>query len=96
MLIHNQIFPGREASILCIPEKETVAQLHDVRLVHTRHLLAPVSRGVIEGKLGDAPRLFRGDNLQAFDHSRDRLMLQGRIFALRLFSDHHHVQVLVP
>ena len=94
MLIHNQ--NRIRAGNLSIPEKEAVAQLHDVRLVHTRHLLASVPRRVIEGELGDAPRFLRGDNLQAFDHSRDGLMLQGRIFALRLLPNHHHVQVLVP
>ena len=54
--------------ILSIPEKQTVSQLHDVGLVHAGHLLASVPRRVVEGELGNAPRLLRGHHLKYSCH----------------------------
>ena len=34
--------------------------------------------------------------LEAFNDTRDGLVLQGRVLALGLLTNHHHVKVLVP
>lgn len=39
--------------------------------MESRDLAVTLLGGVVEGKLGDAPRLFPGDNLQTFNHSRN-------------------------
>ena len=46
---------------------------HDVGLVDRRDLAATLLGGVVEGKLGDAPRLLPSDDLQTFNHSRHAL-----------------------
>ena len=67
-------------------EEESIPQLHDVGLVHTRHLLAAVSGGVIECKLCNPVGLSGSYNLEALHHPRHRLVLNARIFSLGLLS----------
>lgn len=43
--------------------------LHDVGFVDGGDLVSPLLGGVIEGELGNAPRLLSGDDLQTFDHA---------------------------
>ncbi|MPC22520.1 hypothetical protein E2C01_015537 [Portunus trituberculatus] len=77
-------------------EEQAVSKLHDVGLVHGRHLLTPVLDCIIKGKLGDAAALVPSHDLEALHNASHTLMFQGRVLTLRLFSYNHHVHILVP
>ena len=51
---------------------------------------------IVECKLGNLSGLDLSNDLEAFHHTLDGLMLQGGILALRLLTDHHGVNVGVP
>ena len=58
--------------------------------------LAAVASGIVKGKLGNPLRLFSGDYLEALHDSRNTLVLQTTVLALRIFTDNHNIQSLVP
>lgn len=76
-------------------QEQSIAELHDVGLVHSCHLLAVVFDGVIESELGDPQRLLFGDDLETLDDSRNSLVFKSRVLAFCLFADDNSVDVLV-
>lgn len=64
--------PKREGGKFCI-------SLHDVGLVNGNDLVSPLFGGIIEGELGNAPRLLSGDDLQTFDHTCHTLKNKPRV-----------------
>lgn len=81
--------------ILAALQEHAVAQLHDVRLVDTRHLLAVVLRRIVERELGDTQRLGARNDLQALDDTGNGFVLERRVLAFGLLANHHTVDVLV-
>lgn len=75
--------------------EETIGQLHDVGLVNASNLAAVVGQSEGEGELGDTLRLRAGDDLQALNNTRHRLVLQSRVLSLGVLTDNAQVNVLV-
>jgi hypothetical protein len=73
-------------------QEEAVAELHDVRLVNARHLLAVV----LEREAADALGLGAGRDLKTFDDTREALVLEARVLTLRVLTDDGEVNVVVP
>lgn len=59
------------------------------------NLLAVVGKGKGEGKLGNALRLFAGNDLERLNDAADRLVLETRVLALSVLTDDAEVDVLV-
>mmetsp|Transcript_558 Transcript_558/g.1484 ORF Transcript_558/g.1484 Transcript_558/m.1484 type:complete len:289 (-) Transcript_558:36-902(-) len=76
--------------------EQTVRQLHDVGLVHTRHLFAAMLGGILEGKLRHARRRRRRNHLERLHHARHHLVLQPAILSLRVLPHSHQIHVIVP
>lgn len=94
-IIDNQIIDLELGVILGNLHKggpeQAVGELHDVRLVNTGNFLPLVGSGKRESKLADPLRLHFGNDLEGFDHTGNRLMLQTRVFTLRVFANDTHV-----
>lgn len=84
-----------QCHFLAASQEQSVAELHDVSLVHSCHLLAVMFDGIIESELGDSQRLLFGDHLETLDYSRNSLMFKCRVLAFCLFTDDNSVDVLV-
>ena len=77
-------------------EEQPVAELHDVRLVDRRHLLAAVPPRVLEGELRDARRRALGDDLQALDDAGHDFVLEPGVEILGVLADDDEVDALEP
>lgn len=80
----------RDAGVLILrrdflarPHEQTITELHDVGLVNTGDLLALVLDGEVEGEARDPLRLCSGHDLERFDDTGDRSVLEARVLALR-------------
>src|SRR4030095_10621050 len=76
-------------------EKQTIAHLHDVRLVHGGDPRPAVTPRVFERELRNARGRLGRDDLQALDDAGHDLMLEARIQVFRVLPDDHEVDALV-
>lgn len=83
-----------ETYLLTAAQEQPVAELHDVRFVHARDLLAAVFSCIVKGEFRDPRRLLGRYDLQAFDDTFDGLVLQRRVLALGLLPNNDAVDVL--
>lgn len=83
-----------ESYLLATSQKQTIAEFHDVRLVHAGDLLAVVLCGIVECEFCDAQWLSGGDNFQAFHHTINALVFECRIFTFSLFTNNHTIDIL--
>src|SRR5262245_54530412 len=77
-------------------EKQTVAELHDVRLMNRRHLLPPMTLSVVEGETPDTCRSSLGDDFQALDDAGNDLMLEPGVEVFGVLADDHDVDAREP
>ncbi len=73
-------------------EKEAVGELHDVRLVHGRHLAAAGARRVLEREARDPAAGALGRHLDALDDAGNDLVLEARVLALGVLADDDQVE----
>ena len=50
--------------------------------------------GEFEGEFCDSDGSFSGDDFEGFDDSGNALVFDPRVFALRVLTNHHDVQIL--
>lgn len=91
----KQIIKKPVTHLFTTPQEETIAELHNISLVHASHLLPLIFGGIIERKLGNASGFFCSYNFQALHHSGNRFMFQCRIFSFRLFTDDNTIDVMM-
>ena len=81
--------------LFTLPQKQPITKLHDICLVNSRHPLTSMLDSIVKCKFGNATTLGPCHDLEAFNNACHTLVFKGRIFAFSLFSDNHHVHVLV-
>ncbi len=75
------------------PQKQTIGQLHDVRLMHRRYAFSPGKPRILKRVVGNAYGSVPRDDFQTGHHVGHHLMLQSRIEILRILAEDHHVDV---
>ena len=65
--------------------KQTVAKLHDVRLVDASDLFAVILLGKVECEAGDTFGFRSSYNFESFNNSGNRLMFQTRVLPFSVF-----------
>lgn len=69
--------------------------VHDIRLVHTSNLLAPMLDGKVKGKLDHLLRSLPAHNLQGFHNTWEGLVLEATILALHVLPNHDKIDLLM-
>lgn len=69
-------------------DEEQRVHLHDVGLVNSSDLVSPLLGGIVEGKLGDPPRLHSGDDLQTLDHAWNALKCRAGTYVSTFYQEY--------
>lgn len=76
-------------------EEYSVNQLHDVRLVHRRHLLPAGQFGMFKGIVGYSQGVFFGDYFDRLKNVGNDFVFHARKLSFDVFSDDNDVEVMV-
>mmetsp|Transcript_575 Transcript_575/g.1116 ORF Transcript_575/g.1116 Transcript_575/m.1116 type:complete len:209 (-) Transcript_575:430-1056(-) len=99
-VVHNHTFELDSGVLLCdicaAFKEQSVRRLHDVRLVHSRYLLAPIHHCILERVLCNPRAFLCRNDFERLNHTRDDLVLKARVLAFGVFADYDRVHVFVP
>ncbi len=74
-------------------QEQPIRQLHDVGLVNGVDFLALILSGILESKFRDARRSLLRDDLQAFHHTGDDLVLQPGVQTLGILAHDDEIYI---